>query len=98
MKVIKYPAKEEWSEIVKRPHLDVSQLNATVQGVLDDVKNHGDEAVKRYEEKFDHIRRLHHQRRAERYPSAQRDLPHRKEDGAHLYQVTGTGTKQTSVD
>ena len=52
--VIKYPAKEEWSEIVKRPHLDVSQLNATVQGVLDDVKNHGDEAVKRYEEKFDH--------------------------------------------
>lgn len=54
MKVIKYPAKEEWSEIVKRPHLDVSQLNATVQGVLDDVKKHGDEAVKRYEEKFDH--------------------------------------------
>ena len=54
MKVIKYPAKEEWSEIVKRPHLDVSQLNATVEGVLDDVKNYGDEAVKRYEEKFDH--------------------------------------------
>ena len=49
MKVIKYPAKEEWSEIVERPHLDVSQLNATVQGVLDDVKNHGDEAVKCYE-------------------------------------------------
>ena len=54
MKVIKYPAKEEWSEIVKRPHLDVSQLNATVEGVLDDVKNYGDEAVKRFEEKFDH--------------------------------------------
>jgi len=34
----------------------------------------------------------------ELYPSAQRDLPHREEDGAHLYQVTGTGTKQTSVD
>ncbi len=54
MKVIKYPAKEEWGEIVERPHLDVSQLNATVEGVLNDVKNHGDEAVKRYEEKFDH--------------------------------------------
>ena len=54
MKVIKYPAKEEWGEIVKRPHLDVSQLNATVQGVLDDVRNNGDEAVKHYEEKFDH--------------------------------------------
>ena len=54
MKVIKYPVKEEWGEIVKRPHLDVSQLNATVEGVLNDVKDHGDEAVKRYEEKFDH--------------------------------------------
>ena len=39
MKVIKYPAKEEWSEIVKRPHLDVSKLNATVQGVLEDRKS-----------------------------------------------------------
>lgn len=54
MKVIKYPAKEEWSELIQRPHLDVSQLNATVEGVLYDVKEHGDEAVKRYEEKFDH--------------------------------------------
>ena len=54
MKVIKYPAKEEWKELVKRPHLDVSHLNATVEGVLEDVRNHGDEAVKRYEEKFDH--------------------------------------------
>ena len=54
MKVIKYPAKEEWGELVKRPHLDVSQLNATVEGVLNDVKNHGDAAVKHYEEKFDH--------------------------------------------
>ena len=54
MKVICYPAKEEWDELVKRPHLDISELNATVEGVLNDVKNHGDSAVIRYEEKFDH--------------------------------------------
>lgn len=54
MNIIKYPARSIWSDIVKRPHLDVSQLNATVEGVLNDVKNNGDEAVKRYEEKFDH--------------------------------------------
>lgn len=54
MKVICYPAKEEWDELVKRPHQDVSELNATVEGVLNDVKNHGDSAVIRYEEKFDH--------------------------------------------
>ena len=54
MKVICYPAKEEWDELVKRPHLDISELNATVEGVLNDVKNNGDSAVIRYEEKFDH--------------------------------------------
>ena len=37
-----------------RPHLDVSQLNATVASVLADVKARGDEAVKEYEQKFDH--------------------------------------------
>lgn len=54
MKVIKYPAREDWKGIVERPHLDVSQLNATVEGVLRDVKDNGDDAVRRYEEKFDH--------------------------------------------
>ena len=54
MKVIKYPAKEEWDALCERPHLDVTKLNATVEGVLEEVKKHGDEAVKHYEEKFDH--------------------------------------------
>lgn len=56
MNVILYPKQEEWGEIVKRPHLDVSQLTATVQEVLNDVKANGDDAVKRYEEKFDHVK------------------------------------------
>lgn len=55
MKIIKYPSRDSWEDIVKRPHLDVSQLNATVTEVLNDVRNNGDEAVKRYEEKFDHV-------------------------------------------
>lgn len=40
---------------MERPHLDVSQLNATVASVLDEVKRRGDEAVKEYEQKFDHV-------------------------------------------
>ena len=40
---------------MERPHLDVSQLNQTVASVLADVKQRGDEAVKGYELKFDHI-------------------------------------------
>ena len=54
MKIIKYPRKEEWNQLVERPHLDVSQLNATVENVLKDVRQNGDKAVRAYEEKFDH--------------------------------------------
>ena len=54
MKIIRYPQKEEWNSIVERPHLDVSQLNATVESVLKDVRENGDKAVMSYEEKFDH--------------------------------------------
>lgn len=55
MNIIKYPAKEGWNALVERPHLDLTQLNATVTSVLEDVKANGDAAVKRYEEKFDHV-------------------------------------------
>lgn len=54
MRIIRYPAKTEWKQIAERPHMDVSQLNATVCQVLAEVKAHGDEAVKHYEKLFDH--------------------------------------------
>jgi len=55
MRIIRYPERNEWPKIVERPHLDVSQLNATVAAVLNDIRANGDEAVKAYEEKFDHV-------------------------------------------
>ncbi len=55
MKIIRYPERSEWKEIVERPHLDVSTLNETVASVLADVRHRGDEAVKGYELKFDHV-------------------------------------------
>ena len=55
MNIIRYPERSEWNKIVERPHLDVSQLNQTVVSVLADVKQRGDEAVKGYELKFDHV-------------------------------------------
>lgn len=56
MKIIRYPEKGEWKKIVERPHLDVSQLNAIVKSVLDDIRANGDKAVMAYEEKFDHVK------------------------------------------
>ena len=55
MNIIKYPKRSEWSVIVERPHLDVSQLNATVQSVLEKIKSEGDAAVIEFESKFDHV-------------------------------------------
>lgn len=54
MRIIKYPSKNDWQSICERPHIDVSQLNATVSAVLADIRKRGDDAVKEYEEKFDH--------------------------------------------
>ena len=48
MRIIKYPQKDVW------PHLDLSTLTKTVQKILYDVKTRGDEAIKEYEEQFDH--------------------------------------------
>ena len=55
MNIIKYPSREQWAEIIERPRLDVTELNQTVAAVLADVRQRGDEAVKGYELKFDHI-------------------------------------------
>ena len=54
MKIIRYPKKEQWAEICQRPHLDITQLQATVNTVLNDVRQRGDAAVREYEERFDH--------------------------------------------
>ena len=56
MNIIKYPSKSDWNSIVERPHMDLSKLNATVSSVLQDIKENGDEAIKKYEEKFDHVK------------------------------------------
>ena len=55
MNIIKYPNQTDLEKIIQRPHLDISQLTATVTNVLNDIKSRGDEAVKEYESKFDHV-------------------------------------------
>ncbi len=56
MKIYKYPQRERWAELTARPHLDTTQLQATVNSVLSDVRERGDAAVLDYEERFDHVR------------------------------------------
>ena len=56
MNIIRYPKREDWASITERPQLDTSTLYATVSNILGDIKANGDEAVRKYEEMFDHVR------------------------------------------
>ncbi len=55
MNTIKYPTKATWFSLLKRPENDVTELFGTVRAVLDDVRQSGDDAVRRYTKKFDGV-------------------------------------------
>ncbi len=55
MNIILYPTRAEWPALLARPTKDAKDLNALVADVLRDVREHGDEAVRRYEAQFDHV-------------------------------------------
>ena len=53
MKIIKYPDRRDWVEILLRPSFDSSSLEETVKNILKEVKKKGDEAVKKFTLQFD---------------------------------------------
>jgi len=53
VKIIKYPTRDKWNELIARPVMDHSHLYEGVQKILDDVRLNGDRAVAAYCEKFD---------------------------------------------
>ncbi len=53
MEIIKYPSREQWAGILKRPVLRTEDLFETVQTIIDKVKSEGDAAVMAYEAHFD---------------------------------------------
>ena len=56
MKVYRYPHPQQWNEILSRPTRDSSEVFRAASRILDDVKEEGDAALLRYEEKFDKVR------------------------------------------
>lgn len=56
MKLIKYPTKENWKELLRRPTFDTTSLEATVQEVLGDIKENGQAAVHKYTLEFDKVK------------------------------------------
>ncbi|MEO7801935.1 MAG: histidinol dehydrogenase, partial [Ginsengibacter sp.] len=49
------PSQHLWQQILQRPVVEQQNLNDTVNAIMLDVKNNGDEAVKKYTAKFDGI-------------------------------------------
>lgn len=55
IKMMKNPQTKDWEEILKRNNIDFSELEATVNQILCDVKNHKDIAIQKLSLKFDGI-------------------------------------------
>ena len=53
MQTVKYPSKDSWSEILKRPVQEKANLETIVSGVFEDIKKEGDKALLEYTSKFD---------------------------------------------
>ncbi|HEX8357908.1 MAG TPA: histidinol dehydrogenase [Segetibacter sp.] len=50
-----YPEKKAWKKLLVRPALDNSSLEASVANILKEVKQNGDEAVRRFSSMFDKV-------------------------------------------
>ncbi len=55
MQVIKYPDKNNWEELAKRPVQSLEIIEQRVLPILEDVKNRGDEALIHYAQLFDGV-------------------------------------------
>ncbi len=53
MKTIKYPNKNTWSELLKRPTQTVNDIESTVNQIFEDVQRNCDAAIKKYTSLFD---------------------------------------------
>lgn len=53
MKSIKYPTRQEWTELMQRPNMIEQDLTAIVNEVFENVKKDGDSAILSYAKKFD---------------------------------------------
>jgi len=55
MKTIKYPKKNDWFELLKRPAFDSKSLERAVQSILTDVMQNGNVAIRKYTKEFDKV-------------------------------------------
>ncbi|WP_303918152.1 histidinol dehydrogenase [Draconibacterium sediminis] len=56
MKTYINPGRNTWTDILKRPLFDVSELYGRVQNILTEIREQGDEKLREYTERFDGVK------------------------------------------
>jgi histidinol dehydrogenase len=55
MELFKYVKREDWGELTERPAIDKENLSQSVQNILNNIRDNGDEAIKTYAKQFDNV-------------------------------------------
>lgn len=55
MKIVRYPKKEGWQDILSRPEFDLRRTESRVRKILASVRRDGDEALRRFTREFDRV-------------------------------------------
>lgn len=56
MKIIRYPQKSKWQDILRRPLMDFKIIEKKIKPVLDSIRLNGDAALKKYTSQFDGVK------------------------------------------
>ena len=56
MNTIKFPPKQDWAQILKRPTQSYNDLEQSVKSIFKDIQSHGDKAIQKYTEMFDGVK------------------------------------------
>jgi histidinol dehydrogenase len=69
-----HPNRSQWETILKRPTLDVSNLHQTVTGILEQIRQKGDPAVRTFTEQFDKVQLDRFEVSTEEFKAAEKAL------------------------
>jgi histidinol dehydrogenase len=53
MKIIQKPARHTWNDLLKRPTIQNIDITEQIRPILEDIKENGDKAVRKYNQRFD---------------------------------------------
>lgn len=84
MKTIFYPERKDWATLCARPEVDAESLDEVCAGVFREVRENGDEALRKYTRQFDRADIDRFEVREEEFAEAQRAVPQDLKDAIRV--------------